>query len=197
MLDVTDPPQKPKRQRLTPEEKEQRAAARTAERAAASKARKVQRAAEAEAQKAAKRPAREVRLDESERAIVLAFRALTAYVREWTRFDPTLDKPRAEGMISLRLEADGSGNAIFTPMRPRTSKRGGDRIICTWTSLASAADTIDGARNALEVSRLERETGRPPAFHGDPRRGLTRGALEKRRREIEAWKASKMPMAAK
>jgi hypothetical protein len=144
-----------------------------------------------------KRPAKEVRLDDSERALVLAHRALNAYVREWTCFDPTLEKPRPEGMISFRLEADGSGDVLFTPMRPRASKRGGDRIICTWTELASAAGIIDAARNALELSRLERERDRPPVFRGDPRRGQTRAALEKRRRDIEAWKASKLPVAAK
>lgn len=110
-------------------------------------------------------PVAHVRLDESERALVLAWRALHAYARERSRLDPLADDPPADDTLTLHLYLDGSGTVHVDPEDPNADEF--DAI--TFYDLPHAVVKIDAARNDLEKAREERDRIRARRF-GDPRK---------------------------
>lgn len=112
------------------------------------------------------RPTGEVRLDEQERALVATWRAFRAYVLERARLDPTLDDPKPDDDLELRLGIDGAGFVHVDPEDPNLDEF--DAV--EFYDLQTAAAKIDAKRKIIELARIERDTFAGRSF-GDPRKG--------------------------
>jgi hypothetical protein len=97
-----------------------------------------------------------VRPTADELAFVALHRSHAAYVRERTRLDPTLEEDRGDESIYIEVDSDGSGRLMVRPEDPDERPL----QVCLWLDAASGASIVDGAREALELSRMEREAER-------------------------------------
>jgi hypothetical protein len=91
-------------------------------------------------------------LTQDERDLVALHRAVVEYVRERTRYDPTLLDQREPEMVYFQLDTDTSGCLVVEPEDPNKTRA----RVCTWASLSKAAGVVDKQREALVALRLER-----------------------------------------
>lgn len=110
------------------------------------------------------------RFTADEDALVAMHRAFTAFIREWTRLDNTLDEPRPEHEWTILLQADGSGDVVCDPEDPNepTTRPAG------WHDIHDARAAIDRMTQRLVEERQEREQRSQRSRPGDPRKGKPR-----------------------
>ena len=109
------------------------------------------------------------RFTADEDALVALHRAFTAYVRERTCFDNTLDDAKPDDEVYVELHPDGSGALIIDPENPNLP----NTRAASWLVVYGAELAIERATARLVEERVDRENHGRRRF-GDPRRGRPR-----------------------
>lgn len=107
------------------------------------------------------------RLTESERALVLLWRAFVAYQNERDAAHRLLEDPSDADEESCRISlyADGSGEIRVDPGDPNQR----EFTTAPWHDLPLAAGKVDAATTAIRTRRERYQAGRPR--FGNPQRG--------------------------